>query len=109
MFPVPPRRLDAFVVDVTGGAAARALTAELRRAGLAADRAYDDRSMKAQMKLAGRSGAVLALIVGEDEAEAGMVTVRSLRVGDKEAVHRSEVVDLVRKLADRERGAGTRA
>jgi histidyl-tRNA synthetase len=98
VFPAPPARLDAFVVDVTGGAHARSLTAELRRAGLAADRAWDGRSMKAQMKLADRSGAAVALIVGEDEAETGTVTVRPLRGGDQEVVKRDEVVDrLVRR------------
>ena len=37
--------------------------------------------MKSQMKAADRSGARFALIVGEDEAEAGTVTVRDLRRG----------------------------
>ena len=63
-FPVAPAPLDAFVVDVTGGTAARDLTAALRRAGLPADRAFDDRSMKSQLKAADRSGALVALIVG---------------------------------------------
>ena len=59
VFPVDPAPLDAFVVDTTGGAAARDLTAALRDAGLSADRAFDDRSMKAQFKAADRSGARL--------------------------------------------------
>ena len=45
---------------MAGGVAARDLTAELRRAGLRADRAFDGRSMKSQMKQADRSGARLA-------------------------------------------------
>ena len=56
-FAAEPVALDAFVVDVTGGLQAVALTAELRAAGFAVDRGYDNRSMKAQMKLANRSGA----------------------------------------------------
>jgi len=56
VFPVVPAGPDAFVVDRTGGVAARDLVAELRAAGLAAERAYDDRSLKAQMKQADRSG-----------------------------------------------------
>ena len=75
---------EVFVVDVAGGEAARAITAELRRAGIGADRAFDDRSMKSQMKSADRSGARLALIVGEDEAAAGVVTVRDLRGGSEQ-------------------------
>ena len=42
--PCAPVPLDAFVVDVAGGDAARDLTAELRQAGLRADRAFDGRS-----------------------------------------------------------------
>jgi hypothetical protein len=50
VFVVDPPPLDAFVVDVTGGVQARDLVDELRRAGLRAERAYDSRSMKAQLK-----------------------------------------------------------
>ena len=71
VFAVAPAPLDAFVVDVTGGEAARDLTAELRRAGLRADRAFDGRSLKSQMKAADRSGARVALIVGPDEIGRG--------------------------------------
>ncbi len=71
-------------------------------AGLRADRSFDDRSMKAQMKAADRSGAPLALIVGTDELAAGLVAVRSLREqGEQELVARAEIVDAVRKLVDR--------
>ena len=64
--------VDVFVVDTTGGdQAALASRSELRSAGLRADRRFDGRSMKAQMKAADRSGARLALIVGADELAAG--------------------------------------
>jgi histidyl-tRNA synthetase len=99
VFPVPTRRLDVFVVDITGGAAARDLTAALRRSGLAADRAFDDRSMRAQMKLADRSGAPLALIVGEEEAAGGTVTVREMREGGgQEVVTTDRAVDHVKGM-----------
>jgi histidyl-tRNA synthetase len=84
VFAVDPPPLAAFVVDVTGGRAARDLTAALRRAGLGADRAFDDRSMKAQLKAADRSGARLALIVGPDELAAGTVSLRPLRGGGEQ-------------------------
>jgi len=79
VFDCRPRPLDAFVVDVTGGREALTLTAELRAAGLAVDRAFDNRSMKAQMKVADRSGAEHAVIVGDDELAAGTVVVKPLR------------------------------
>ncbi len=69
------------------------LTDELRRAGRSADRAYDGRSMKAQMKAADRSGATIALIVGDDERAAGTVVVRPLRGGEPQtAVPRAHLL-----------------
>jgi histidyl-tRNA synthetase len=103
VFAVDPPPLDAFVVDVTGGDAARDLCAELRRAGLRADRSFDGRSMKAQLKAADRSGALAAVIVGPDERAAGEVTVRPLRVaGEQYRARRAEVAGAVRRAADRE-------
>ncbi len=102
VFPVAPPHLDAFVVDVTGGEAARDLTAELRRAGLRADRAFDGRSMKSQLKSADRSGAAVAVIVGPDEETAGEVTVRPLRgTGGQHRVARAELVGAVRQALGR--------
>jgi histidyl-tRNA synthetase len=102
-FAAPPAAVDVFVVDTTGGAHALALTDELWRAGIRADRAYENRSMKAQMKVADRSGAAIALIVGGDEAAGGTVTLRPLRrrEGDNTSVQRqiarASVVDEVKK------------
>ncbi len=97
VFPPPDAVVDVWVVDTTGGAAALALTHELRVAGIAADRSFDGRSMKSQFKSADRSGAAVALVVGDAEAAAGTVTVRDLRGGDQETVDRTDVVDHVRK------------
>jgi len=89
--------VEVFVIDTTGGTEALALTHELRAAGVAADRAFDARSMKAQFKAADRSGARLALVVGERERADGTVTVRDLTEGDQETVGRHDVVAHVRK------------
>ena len=53
--------------------------------------------MKAQMKAADRSGATVALIVGEQEAADGTVTVRDLQSHQQEIVARADLVDHVRK------------
>ncbi|MEI2705970.1 MAG: histidine--tRNA ligase [Ilumatobacteraceae bacterium] len=79
VFPAPDPSVTVFVVDTTGGAEALRITADLRAAGITADRAFDNRSMKSQMKAADRSGADLAVIVGANEADAGTVVVRPLR------------------------------
>jgi histidyl-tRNA synthetase len=79
VFDVAPDAPAAFVVDVTDGRAARDLVAELRQRGVFAERAYDGRSMKAQLKAADRSGAPVALLIGSAELAQKSVTIRTLR------------------------------
>ena len=100
VFGAPAGVLDVFVVDATDGSAARDLAQELRTAGLRTDRAYDGRSMKSQMKVAGRSGAPVAVIVGEQEVADGTATVRDLGRAEQEIVARDQVVDRVRKILE---------
>jgi histidyl-tRNA synthetase len=101
-FPGPEHRLDAFVVDTTGGSAAVVLTHRLRAEGLLTDRAFDGRSMKAQMKAASRSGARFAVIVGEEELAAERVTLRDLETGEQSAVGLTHLPErLLGELGDR--------
>lgn len=76
--------VEVFVVDFAGGDAARDLTSTLRAAGIKADRAFDNRSPKAQFKAADRSGARLAIVVGPDEAAAGNVAIKDLHQGGEQ-------------------------
>jgi histidyl-tRNA synthetase len=86
VFAADPVALDAFVVA----------------AGFAVDRGYDNRSMKAQMKLANRSGARVALIIGDDELAAGTVVVKPMHGdGDQIAVARTELLAHLRPTHDR--------
>jgi histidyl-tRNA synthetase len=79
VFPAPAAEVDVFVVDTTGGMEALQITAALRALGVGADRAFENRSMKSQMKGADRSGATYAVIIGSNELEAGTAVVRPLR------------------------------
>ena len=99
-FPEPEHMLEIFVVDTTGGANALVITDELRQEGFKVDRSFDDRSMKAQMKAADKSGAKIAVIVGDDEVSNGVVTIRDLRGkgGQEEIASESMIADLRKKL-----------
>ena len=88
---------DLFVVATTEGTEALALTQQLRSEGWRVERAYDGRSMKAQMKAANKSGAPVALIIGDTEAADGTVSVRPMAGGDQVVVPRS---DLIQQLKD---------
>ena len=96
VFPGPATAIEVFVVDVTGGGHALDVCTRLREAGIGADRAYGGRSMKAQMKVADRSGAPFAAIIGEDEVAAGEVTLRDLR--GEAGQRRVALDDLVRDV-----------
>lgn len=79
VFPGENLDVDVFIVDTAGGSEALRLTNQLRREGFRIDRAFDNRSMKSQMKAADRSGAKYAVILGEDEIRSGTVLLKSLR------------------------------
>ena len=79
VFPAFDLGIDVFVVDTAGGSEALRLTNQLRREGFRVDRAFDNRSMKSQMKAADRSGARYAVILGEDEVRAGTALIKPLR------------------------------
>ncbi len=99
VFEPPATELTAFVVDVLDGDAARDITHELRAAGFSADRRFGGGSMKSQMKSADRSAARFAIIVGEDEAAAGEVTLKSLRdAGEQRRIARGDLVAELTRL-----------
>jgi histidyl-tRNA synthetase len=98
VWPASTQRVRAYVVDTVGGHEALAIADELRRAGISADRSFDQRSMKAQMKAADRSGADVAVLVGPDEVAAGVATLRALRdERPQEIVARTDLIETVRK------------
>lgn len=97
-FAAPSRAADVFVVDTTGGQEALVLCTALRHQGLRVERAYGGRSMKAQMKVADKSGARVAIIIGEDELQKGVASVRLMNGGGQEEIVLSEVVEHVRKV-----------
>ena len=99
VFEAPDVSVDVYVVDTAGGRQALQISAELREAGFATDRAFENRSMKSQMKGADRSGALVAVIVGSNEIDAGTVVVRPLRGEDlQRTVPRDDLVAEVTKV-----------
>jgi histidyl-tRNA synthetase len=91
--PVPPGPA-AFIVTL-GDAARRVgikLLAELRENGVTSDIEYGAGSMKSQMRGANSAGARYAVIMGDDEVEAGTVQLKDLAAGSQESVGRAEII-----------------
>jgi histidyl-tRNA synthetase len=99
VFGAPASTVDCFVVTFGGdGTDARDLALELRRGGIAVDRAESGRSSKSQMKAADRSGARFALLLGDDERADGTVTIRSLRDdAEQRSVARADLLAVLSK------------
>ena len=96
VFPAPNTNVSVFVVDTTGGLHAAEVCNLLRNNAISADRAFDNRSMKAQMKAADRSGAAIALIIGTDEVAAGHIIVRPMNSGQQYAIAQDRLVAAIR-------------
>ena len=97
---LPPfTRVD--VIGVPHGEAARArlvaIAGSLRAVGVRTDLVYGGKSMKAGFKAADKSGARLALVLGERDLEAGTIGVKTLATGEQETVALADVVEAVRK------------
>ena len=91
--PLPEPEGGVFVVAIGEAARheARQLVRSLRDEGVSAETSLEDRPLKAQLKMADRTGASFAAILGDRELEDGVVTMRRLADGRQETVKRSEV------------------
>jgi histidyl-tRNA synthetase len=93
----PP--LDVFVVGVgeAGRVAAAELVRGLRAAGVSTAEAFGERPLRAQMKMAGASGARFAAVIGDREAAAATVTLRDLTEGSETTVPSTEIAGRLRE------------
>ncbi len=68
------------------------ITETLRHAGISADRDYENRSLKAQMRSANRLGARYTLVVGPDEVAAGAFKLKHMETGEEETLALENIV-----------------
>jgi len=89
-----PARCEVFGVPLGDEAKAQmvVIAARLRAAGIRVDMAYGGRGVKGAMKAADRSGARLALVLGERDIADGVIGVKDLATGDQRQVQLGEVV-----------------
>jgi histidyl-tRNA synthetase len=98
--PPPARGPVCFVVTIgpeTAHAGAR-LVSGLRAAGVPATAAYEERPLKAQLKMADRADAEFVAIIGAMEMADGTVTLRRLVDGVQKTVPAADVVSWLTRL-----------
>ena len=94
---LPGPRVFVAYLGAEAKEAAVVLVQELRAAGIRTAALWEDRSLKAQMKQADRTGAAFALIIGEDEVRSGGVMLRRMADGTQASIPRSEVLGAVKE------------
>ncbi|MGO3327114.1 histidine--tRNA ligase [Gordonia sp. (in: high G+C Gram-positive bacteria)] len=92
-------RVQVFGVPLGGAAKSEMvnLAGMLRDAGISVDLAYGDRGLKGAMKAADRSGARLALVLGERELGDRVIEIKDLTDGEQESVSIDDVLAQVRR------------
>lgn len=92
-----PARCDVFGVPLGDDAKARlvVIAGQLRANGIRVDLAYGGRGVKGAMKAADRSGAQIALVLGERDLADGTIGVKVLATGEQQQVALDEVVTAV--------------
>ncbi|GAA5191116.1 histidine--tRNA ligase [Ferrimonas gelatinilytica] len=97
-----PAAVDVYLCATGDGAVAAGLqlAQELRQTlpGLKVMSHCGGGNFKKQMKRADKSGAVVALILGEDELKQGLVTVKPLRGGEQSQLSRDELTEALASL-----------
>ena len=75
--------LDLFIAPITDDAKSVSfkLLSELRKSGIRCDMAYGDRGLKGAMKAADKSGAIYALVIGDDEISSGKCELKTMSTG----------------------------
>lgn len=96
----PPEAPPDVFIAVHGSSKERAsalsLVREIRSEGLTADVDLTNRSMKAQMRHAGKIGTKWVLVIGEKEREKNTVTIKNMETGEEVVARRERALDLLR-------------
>ena len=97
-----PKQLDVFLALLDEKYETRAMNmlSGLRRAGIRADRDYNQRSIKAQMKYADKMGARLVLLLGEDEFQRGVVTIRDMQTRQQSEVANDALIAAIKAILE---------
>ncbi|MBD8505313.1 histidine--tRNA ligase [Hoyosella sp. G463] len=90
----PSARCEVFGVPMGQAARERMVTilGDLRAAGIRADMAYGGRGVKGAMKAADKSGARIALMLGDRDLAEGTIGIKELATGEQRSVPLGDIV-----------------
>ena len=96
----PEVKLDVFlaVLDEKYNLQALHVLDRLRNSDIRADRDYNGRSMKAQMKYADKLGAQVVILMGEDEVNRGTFTIRNMNSREQLEVEAAQLIPAIKVI-----------
>lgn len=74
----------------------------LRREAIASESTFDHKPLKNQFKFAEKRGAIVALIIGEQEVKDQQVTIKNLHTQEQQKVALADVLSSVQKVLEQE-------
>lgn len=94
----PERSVDVFIVTVgePAGRTAFEIVGILRRSGVSADMDHTGRGVKGQFRAADRARARWVVVIGEREAESGLLTLKDMDKGGESSIALDDLVSKVR-------------
>jgi histidyl-tRNA synthetase len=96
--PIFPATVLVTVFDEACQPASLALAAELRQAGINVNCYPEAVKLGKQLKYADRVGMRLAVVLGSDEIEQNLVTIKDLRTGEQHTAPRGEATHAITRL-----------
>lgn len=90
--------LDVLFINFDDDCASEALShiKNLRHADIKAELFPESDKMKKQMKYANDKGARFVAMLGEDERQKGLITVKNMQTGEQKSVSPSELIEIVK-------------
>ncbi len=98
LIPESEERPDIFLANIGEKADlfVQKLVFDLRNEGICAERDYLERSVKAQMKYANKTGARFSGVIGDDDMEKGSVSVKNMANGESSDVPFGEIAAFIK-------------
>lgn len=97
LIPNCPQKSSVYIVALGEKAEIEGLKiqGELRKKGVMTYMDLQEKSLKGQMKQAGKAQSIYAVIIGENEIEQGKATVKHMQTGEQNEISFSQVADYI--------------
>lgn len=93
-----PDDLDIFIVTIGEKAEKEAfrILFDLRNEGISADKDHLGRSIKAQFKYSDKINSTYTIVIGDDEIDNDVVTLKNMRTGEQGEINLSKLIEVIK-------------